>query len=400
MPSSAAGSSRLLKGPLLPLAAALIGLILLISVLAGAQNSAPAIAAGSNPIPADLIPVFNEAARVYDVNPYLLAAVADQESGFGQGAGWRGMNKAGCCAGFMQIGVGGRAGDTWDERVTLPASPAVTLTVHDAYKLGQRPSGYSPSTLDHPNYNDAFDAVMAAAVILRNKVDGRPIPNLDDIARQAACGYYGACADATVDYADAVLDHALQWQGQGEAAAGPVGTNGYADPFPRNGQVFRNRIDMGVDYNAAPGTPIFAIGDATILGAAASGTGWFSPDNTQAGVYYRLDDGPYAGKTIYATEDIRPTVVTGEKVRAGQEIAIFLSSSGVLEIGWGSGTPYGALAARLGEGAPGTDPGAWSTGAGESFNRFLLALGAPSGETHPPPPSAPPQYVPAGYPYP
>ncbi len=55
---------------------------------------------------------------------------------------------------------------------------------------------------------------MAAAVELRGKVDGAPIPQLDQTAYQALCGYYGACADPAANYAADVLARAKRWQAE------------------------------------------------------------------------------------------------------------------------------------------------------------------------------------------
>jgi hypothetical protein len=173
----------------------------------GASN-VEQIGAGS-PVPAGYIPVFNAAASAVDVNPYLLASVAEQESGFSS----EGVNSSGC-AGFMQIGIGGECGDTWDSTVTLTGSPTVTVVVHSAWTLGVRPATYTGQTATHPNYNDPFDATIAAAVWLRHKVAGRPIPLLDNTAYEAACGYYGACANAVANYAQTVINRARLWESE------------------------------------------------------------------------------------------------------------------------------------------------------------------------------------------
>ena len=187
------------------------------------QLTAGLIGSGTS-IPPVFVPVFNTAAQTFDVNPYLLASVADQESGFGTVAGWTAVNSAGC-VGFMQTCVGGRAGDSWDSTVTLTADPALTLAERDAYQLAQRPPQYPLETTSHPSYEDPFDAVMAAAVELRGKVDGAPIPALDETAYRALCGYYGACADPAANYAATVLARAKEWQAESaliNAGAGPV----------------------------------------------------------------------------------------------------------------------------------------------------------------------------------
>lgn len=156
-----------------------------------------------------------------------------------------------------------------------------------------------------------------------------------------------------------------------------VGT--YTNPFKTVSSALRpERVDMGVDYYAPGGSQILAIGDGTVYAVAASGSGWISPTNTQAFVGYTLSDGSYEGKSIYVAEDIIPKVSVGQTITAGQVIATFIGSSTGLETGWATGSGYGCLAASLNQQAPG-DPGAWSSAAGISFNRFLTSLGAPSG---------------------
>ena len=188
------------------------------------QQVATGLIGSGTSIPPVFVPIFNEAAQTLDVNPYLLASVADQESGFGTATDWTTVNTAGC-VGFMQTCVGGRAGDSWDSTVTLTANPALTLPERDAYQLAPRPPQYPLETTKHPSYDDPFDADMTAAVELRSKVDGAPIPQLDQPAYQALCGYYGACADPAANYAATVLTRAKQWQAESaliNAGGGPV----------------------------------------------------------------------------------------------------------------------------------------------------------------------------------
>jgi hypothetical protein len=187
------------------------------------QVAAGLIGSGTSISPV-FVAIFNTAAQTFDVNPYLLASVADQESGFGTASGWMTVNSAGC-VGFMQTCVGGRAGDSWDSTVTLTADPALSLPDRDAYRLASRPPAYPLESATHPSYDDPFDAVMAAAVELRGKVDGAPIPQLDQTAYQALCGYYGACTDPAANYAATVLARAKAWQAESaliNAGGGPV----------------------------------------------------------------------------------------------------------------------------------------------------------------------------------
>src|SRR6266511_4197991 len=109
----------------------------------------------------------------------------------------------------MQMCVGGRGGDSWD-------------ATKYAYRHGQRPASYGFKTERHPDVLDSFDNVMAAAMHLRGKVGGRPIPRLDGLAYQALCGYYGACSDGVAgNYAPDVLARARAWEREAAAIPSP-----------------------------------------------------------------------------------------------------------------------------------------------------------------------------------
>lgn len=179
------------------------------------------------------------------------------------------------------------------------------------------------------------------------------------------------------------------------SCGGSVSADGCVNPWSQVKGLGPERIDMGVDYSADPGSPILAMCNAKILGAVDGGTGWDSPTDTQAGVYLQITSGTYTGKTYYVAEDIKPTVTTGQTVTAGQEIATFLPSSTGLETGWGSGTPYGPLAAQLKQECTTGDPGCWSSASGVSFDEFIVATGGTSGVCVP---GAPAQSMPDGYP--
>src|SRR5512132_1574498 len=149
---AALGGRELAPRALAAAGLALLGLLMLIAAplaMLSSTGGSPQITSGAGPIPPGLVPVFNEAARVYAVNAFLLASIADQESTFGTGSGWRTVNSAGC-VGLMQMCVGGAAGDSW-------------TPTKSAYRRGQRPSSYDFRTEDHPNVLDSFDNVMAAA---------------------------------------------------------------------------------------------------------------------------------------------------------------------------------------------------------------------------------------------
>jgi hypothetical protein len=145
------------------------------------------------------LPVYREAARRFRVNWLLLASIHRQETAFSSSPGtYRGLNFAHCCAGPMQFNVRNRPVSTW-------------RLFSGAYRYGIRPPGYPHRTSFHPSVYDDFDAVMAAAWLLR--ASGATTA-LDNRAWQAAYDYYGHDAFGAT-YADQVLGRALSWHDTG-----------------------------------------------------------------------------------------------------------------------------------------------------------------------------------------
>jgi peptidoglycan hydrolase-like protein with peptidoglycan-binding domain len=160
-------------------------------------------------------------------------------------------------------------------------------------------------------------------------------------------------------------------------AASPAAA-GYVNPFA-GVAVTPERIDMGVDYAAAPGTPIRALGGAKVVTAKSSNSGW--PGGGL--VSYQLNSGPYAGDCVYVAEDVVPAVQAGQAVLPGTVIAYFKAGQAGIETGWGLADGQ-TLASALHEDAKGLadrshDPGLYSTGAGVHFALLLAGLGAPPG---------------------
>lgn len=163
------------------------------------------------------------------------------------------------------------------------------------------------------------------------------------------------------------------------ASAGP---GQYVNPFRDSMKgLVSQRIDMGVDYDNAPGAPILAIGRARVLGAGTGiGGNWHCTTGINGGVYYKLLDGPDAGRSVYVTEDIVPTVKSGDLVAAGAMVARFDpgGSTPCIEIGWGSGTPYGTEAVALNQQAAG-DPGGNTSFCGQLMSQLIASLGGKPG---------------------
>ena len=352
-------------GVVLGLLALAMGLLVLAAV-AGVASQA-CTAAGSGPVggvPAALVVLFEGAAGRYGLGPEgaaVLAAINYQESDFGASRlpGVRsGMNAAGA-AGPMQIGVGGRAGDTWDRvKVTSPGDPP-----------GQAPSVY-----------DEADAVYSAAHYLA--IEGMT-------ADQATWARAVYAYNHARWYVQQVLARAQRYYQAGLPAAGAqavswpgpqqcsIQTGAYADPFGAvpAGHLVAERIDQGVDYADGSPDPILALGDATVTYAGPD-PGWLG-----SAVNYTLVDGPYAGRFVYVAESVTPTVHVGQQVLAGQQVATFAEPNvHGIETGWAAGPgPFAARASELGQAARAGDPGAERTACGENFSELLAQLGAPPG---------------------
>jgi hypothetical protein len=144
---------------------------------------------------AGFYPLYETAAKTFGVNWLLLASVHKQESAFSTSPGvYRGLNFARCCAGPMQFNVTNGKVSTWDR-------------YRDAHQAAPRPASYNNMTAKHPSVYDDFDAIMAAAKLLRNSGAGMA---LDARAWSAAYDYYGHDLTGT-QYADQVLARALGW---------------------------------------------------------------------------------------------------------------------------------------------------------------------------------------------
>jgi murein DD-endopeptidase MepM/ murein hydrolase activator NlpD len=153
--------------------------------------------------------------------------------------------------------------------------------------------------------------------------------------------------------------------------AGLGGTGDYVNPFAQVSGLTPERIDMGVDYGGA-GT-VLALGSGTVFNT--KGPGW--PGGAFIGI--TLDSGPFAGLSYFVAENVHPAVHVGDHVRAGQPIAVMYRGSAGIETGWAAGRGDQPLAAALGQQNRNGDPGAWTSAAGVSFDRVLVAAGAPSG---------------------
>ena len=175
---------------LLALILVIVGLVALIVGQKGGAISAAGLPAGARPF----LRIYQDAARAYSVNPFVLMAIHENETNYSLSTlpGVRsGVNFAGCCAGPMQFSIAsplnGGAGGTW----------AAYRHAHRKARL-PRPAAY-PLRFEqpHPNVYDSYDAIYAAAAYLHALGAG---PNIDQRTFQALLSYTGV-PPASIPYA-------------------------------------------------------------------------------------------------------------------------------------------------------------------------------------------------------
>ena len=124
----------------------------------------------------------------------------DRHPGVRLAATCAGDNGSGC-AGPMQIA---------DVRES-PCSPGSGPTLWERFGLDANGDGVA-------DVNDPADAIFAAARILRVVMHAPPAGGSYSDYRQAACNYYGACADGVASYADEVMSRAVSYGFRGSGS--------------------------------------------------------------------------------------------------------------------------------------------------------------------------------------
>jgi len=312
------GQRRLLARAALAALLALLGFLALVAAIFGVlgqqSDGGPIPARG---LPAAALPflrLYQDAARVYAVNPFLLMAVHEDESSFGTSTmpGVRSGTNGVCCAGPMQFAVTGTAfggsGGTW----------AGYRLAHRRARLA-RPSNYPNQYTPHPSVYDSYDSIYAAAMYFRELGAG---PELDQRTYQALLAYKGV-PPASIPYARADYERAQELKAIAEAPSdngGYGGTGQLAWPTPTREIIspFGMRwgtLHAGIDIPVPNGTRLAAAapGRVTLVCADVSPcTGYGNFTCVQHGA--RLS-------TCYAHQSavlVRP----GAVVRRGQTIGL------------------------------------------------------------------------------
>src|SRR4051812_45621540 len=149
-------------------------------------------------IPPDIAEIYIAMARRWNIDVAFLASIGAQETDHGRIPTTNDVNASGC-QGLMQLGVGGACGNYWRRNRC------------DGDGDGRRV------------VTDFWDNVCAAPRGLRRDKGAPPAGGSEAAYRQAACNYYGACADGVANYADEVMARAELYGFVGGSATDPAG---------------------------------------------------------------------------------------------------------------------------------------------------------------------------------
>jgi membrane-bound lytic murein transglycosylase B len=149
---------------------------------AGSRDSG-APAAVRRDIPPAFLQLYRRIGHQQDIDWRFLAAIGGQESDHGRNPSADRVNTSGC-VGPMQVGVGGDCGELL------------------------RTSGMDGNGDGRVDPREPADAIATAARGLRQGMGAPAAGGSWRDYYRAACAYYGACADANVNYADDVMRRA------------------------------------------------------------------------------------------------------------------------------------------------------------------------------------------------
>src|SRR4051794_18718995 len=188
------------------LVVAVLGIVMAIAgagfgCTSAAGSPAAASTAATSEIPPARLRLYQAAGRRFDIDWAFLASIGAQECHHGSCAGDNGSG----CAGPMQIAV----------RRGSPCSPGSGETLWERYGVDADHDGISDP-------DDPADAIFTAARILRQAKHAPPAGGSYKDYYQAACAYYGACGDASADYAEQVMARAVSY-GFGDPAGQDTG---------------------------------------------------------------------------------------------------------------------------------------------------------------------------------
>jgi murein DD-endopeptidase MepM/ murein hydrolase activator NlpD len=162
----------------------------------------------------------------------------------------------------------------------------------------------------------------------------------------------------------------------------------YRNPLRGVGDLFPERIDMGVDFGGAG--PVYALGDGVVLDATADNAGW--PGG--GWITYQLTDGPASGLVVYVAEDVEPTVQAGQHVTPDTVIGNMFNGDDGIETGWAQSNGLGPESETSQAGDIGGS-GPFPTMVGLNFEELLQTTGVPEANNRDDSPSG---LLPSNYP--
>jgi hypothetical protein len=186
-------------------------------------------------IPKVFWPMYSTAAAHYHVNPYLLASIHKQESGFsGDGNGVdAGVNFAHCCAGPMQFNLS----NTWEAYKN--AFQPIKTARPNRYPNDRRTLPSCGGVPDNEGcVYDSFDAISGAAMKL--SADGADESLESKGTHAAVCAYIGDCAEVDNCIAGSanvycqVLPRARKWEQMGARTLAPDFASSVSETPPRS----------------------------------------------------------------------------------------------------------------------------------------------------------------------
>jgi murein DD-endopeptidase MepM/ murein hydrolase activator NlpD len=270
--------------------------------------------------PANLIPIYKAAGRQYHIPWQVLAAINGVETDYG-----RNLNTSSAGAiGWMQFMPA-----TWNQYAVSVAGQGT-------------PSPYDPHA-----------AIFAAAHLLAANGGAQHL-------RQAIFAYNHASwyVDAVVWRQQLITDWAAKHQ--------RTSSSGYALPLAAKYMGQLGRTDEGVDIETAPdGAPVYSITAGVVTAVASDPTG-FGPDYP----VIRVTAGPLAGHYIYYGHVAASLVHVGQRVAAGQPIAVIGHTGDAASLGHG----HIEIGFSNASGNPLNHPGTTATPSGAAMRSFLIEL--------------------------
>jgi hypothetical protein len=214
-----------------------------------ASASGPRPTGAAKQFPPARLHIFISAARRFDISWPFLASIGVQECGYD---GHCGVAASGC-AGVMELAyVRGSA---------CSPDPSVP-TLWEKYEVDADGGGAS--------IFDPADAIFTGARVLRATMGAPPAGGSFHAYHEAACNYYGACADGVADYADEVMARAVEFGfGQEEESTPTAGGIEAADPVALKTKPKRRHRKV----SRAEGPQGSACGESTTTAPGGSASG-------------------------------------------------------------------------------------------------------------------------------